>query len=350
MSFSALNLDSLNLNLDSPPVVGAAGLGCLVALPFAQGIFEHKAVPWALVQGINILSYGVSFWSVTKPGRNDSAKAAKKSRKKKKKITEEASVDAPEDAEKKEPEKKKSNMPKVRTLLPPDGWAFLIWAPIFVGECLMVGTQLALTEASPMAPIIRKITAPYVFAQFFQILWTASFRPSYSEGIYKYIAALNLSGIAFSLSFCHRAYSDKQARYTYPRIDYILNFLPLTLHFGWTTAASLVNWNASFAVEKDISTEEVSYFGHASAALATVLGTAITILREAPMYGSVIAYSLTAVASGLTKRIDESEKEEEKDVAFIEAAELQRILSVAGAAICTAAAAFVSFGKKQKSR
>jgi len=335
-----------SLNLDSPPVVGAAGLGCVVALPFAKGIFENKAIPWALVQGVNIVSYGVSFWSVTKPGRNDSAKA-KKSRKKKKKTTDDSSSSKPDDENKKA---KSPNMPKVRTLLPPDGWAFLIWAPIFVGECLMVGTQLALTEASPMAPIIRKITAPYVFAQFFQILWTASFRPSYSEGIYKYIAALNLSGIAFSLSFCHRAYSDKQARDCYPRIDYILNFLPLTLHFGWTTAAALVNWNASYAVEKDVSTKEVSYFGHASAALATVLGTGVTIMRAAPMYGSVIAYALTAVASGLTKRIDEAEKDEEKDVSFIEAAKLQRILSVAGATICTAAAAFVTFGKKQKSR
>lgn len=90
----------------------------------------------------------------------------------------------------------------------------------------MVGTQLALSETSPLVPIIRQVTGPYLFAKQFQILWNASFRPEFQQGIYKYIAPMNLSGLALSLSFCHRAYTAKDAREKYGALDFALNFLP----------------------------------------------------------------------------------------------------------------------------
>lgn len=332
------------VKLNSPQLVGALGVSCVVSLPFLKGAFQKESIPWVVVQGVNLCAFGVSFWSVAKPGRNGGAKESPKA-------IEENEQPSSSNVPVKPNKKKKVSVPRVRTLLPPDGWSFLIWAPIFVGECLMVGTQVALAETSPLVPIVREVTGPYVFAKAFQVLWTTSFQPEYYQGMYKYIAALNLSGLALSLSFCHRAYTDKSARGKYSTMDFILNFLPLSLHFGWTTVTSLVNWNASYAIEKDVSTQEIAYLGHASVIAITAAGTGVTLKRTAPLYGLVIAWALSAVASGVSKRIEGAEQEKKRDEEFIEAAKRQRRLSIGGATLCMAATLVAAFWKKNaKSR
>ncbi len=336
MSFSSFKLNS-------PHVIGALGLTCFASLPLLKGTFETKSIPWTLVQGVNLCAFGLSFWSVIQPGREV---------KKSKKETEPSSTTTPSInslQEGKARKKKKSIAPRVRTLLPPDGWSFLIWAPIFVGESLMVGTQVAISENSPLVPIVRQITGPYLFAKVFQILWNTSFSPEYQQGIFKYIAALNLSGLALSLSFCHEAYTDRAAREKYGMIDFLLNFFPLSLHFGWTTATSLVNWNASYAIDPTVPTKNISFLGHASVVAATAAGVGVTLRRAAPLYGMVLAWALSAVASGLSKKIEgaEKEKEKEKDEEFILAAHRQRKASIVGAGLCVTAALTTLFGKKK---
>ena len=334
-----MSLSSVKLN--SPQVVGFLGVSCVVTLPFLKGTFQNRSIPFVVVQGVNLCAFGISFWSVSKPGSSGAKEKAKTTGEKEQPSA--ASLPAKK-------KKKAAAVPRVRTLLPPDGWSFLIWAPIFVGECLMVGTQVALVETSPLAPIVREVTGSYIFAKAFQVLWTTSFKPEYNQGIYKYIAALNLSGLALSLSFCHRAFTDQSARGKYSTMDYILNFLPLSLHFGWTTVTSLVNWNASYAIERDVSTKEIAYLGHASAVVATAAGTAVTLKRTAPMYGLVLAWALAAIASGVTKRIEAAEQEKDKDEEFILAAKRQRTISIVGAMLCLTASVVAAFGKKIKSR
>lgn len=197
----------------------------------------------------------------------------------------------------------------------------------------MVGSQLRLSEQDGLAPIIRKVTGPYVMAECFQSLWTASFRPKYNQGYFKYISALNLTGIAISLSLCHDAFTS--ASDTISNKDYWMNFLPLTLHFGWATAASLVNLNGMYALDDDVSAKSVAWMGHVSVVAATILGVTTTVLRRAPIYGSVIAWALSAVASGLGQRIEETRKEDPKTVG-VYGAQLQQTLSLAGAALCAA--------------
>jgi hypothetical protein len=205
----------------------------------------------------------------------------------------------------------------------------------------MVTYQAQLPETSSLAPIIRKVTGPYVLAQTFQSLWTASFRPKYNQGWYKYISALNLAGIALSLSFCHSAYSNAENVSTN---DYLLNFLPLSLHFGWTTAASLVNLNGMFALEST-SPQQVAWLGHASVVVATAVGAITTYVRSAPVYGGVITWALSAVASGLTKRIADTEKVETETVG-VYGAERQRLLSISGAIVCALSSLVVIISQK----
>jgi hypothetical protein len=216
-----------------------------------------------------------------------------------------------------------------RSLVAPAGWAFVIWAPIFIGEMIMVTSQLALPESSSVAPIIKQLTGPYVAAQLFQTLWAASFRPKY-QGMWRFVSAMNLSGTAYSLSFCHAVYTQSDHQ-SYSNGQYVLYFLPLSLHFGWTTAASLVNINGMVAMG-DVSSKTVAWFGHGSVVAATVLGVWVTTTRSAPVYGGVIAWALAAVASGMKTRIHETVKEDQDRVG-VYGAKTQRILCVAGAVI-----------------
>merc|ERR1719162_2437100 len=100
----------------------------------------------------------------------------------------------------------------------------------------MVFYQFVMVEdSSPLAPLIQEIAGPYVTAQIFQSLWTASFRPRYNRGrFYKYVSVVNLAGAAYALSFCHAAFTSTDIKYTH--VEYLLYFFPLTLHFGWVTA------------------------------------------------------------------------------------------------------------------
>lgn len=315
-----MSLEALN----SPPLIGCLTLGCYGVLPVIvrNSVFSSASIPWTVVQGANLAAYGLSFWSVSRPGRYDG----------------QAQI-AGDDSEKKGSTEldKMGTGRRGRTLVPPAGWAFAIWGPIFIGELLMVGNQLFLPEDSALAPLIRQVTGPFVLAEVFQSLWTASFRPKYNQGIYKYISFFNLSGIAISLSFCHSSFT-KACEFS--TAQYMLNFLPLAMHFGWTTAAALVNLNGMYAIQDDVKPRSVAVLGHASVIAATIIGVCTTLSRQAPVYGGVIAWALAAVASGLSKRI-EATKTDRQDVVGVLGARQQRLLSIMGAILCAGSSLMV---------
>lgn len=336
MSFSSLN---------SPPVIGALTVGCYGALSFLPGVFASPiSTSWTAVQVGNALAYGLSVFSVSQPGRYDGQLGPD---------LDKDDTQGAKDMQRMSPKK------QGRTLFPPAPWAFSIWGPIFIGEFVMVTSQLmggVSDDDATLGPMIRNITGPFILAQCFQSLWAASFRPKYNQGYFKYISALNLSGIALSLSMCHSAFTsllmdDKGGMISISMKDYCIHFLPLTLHFGWTTAASLANINGMFCLSKDVSARHIAWLGHASVVAATILGVSTTVLRKAPVYGAVIAWALAAVASGVGQRLKET-TEPQRTAAYVDPTtkaalglyglELQRTLSVGGAVICSAASLFVS--------
>jgi hypothetical protein len=184
--------------------------------------------------------------------------------------------------------------------------AFTIWAPIFLGELLSVSAQLFLPETATVVPLLKQLTAPFCLANAFQSLWTAAFRPKY-KNVSKFVSPLMLSGTAYSLSKAHAIIAASSL----PISQYLLFGLPISLHFGWTTAASLVNWNGAIATFSDdnVSAETIANVGHASVIGAAVLGSVISIARGAPVYGGVISWALFAVASGMKNRIQSTEKD-----------------------------------------
>jgi len=78
-----------------------------------------------------------------------------------------------------------------------------------------------------------------------------------------------------------------------------LYWIPLAMHFGWTTAATLVNLNGSLAMNYDVQESTMIAAGHASSVLATALGVGVTLSYQLPAYGLTIAWALAACAKGM---------------------------------------------------
>jgi len=190
-----------------------------------------------------------------------------------------------------------------RTLVAPAGWAFAIWGPIYLGEGLFVAAQLlGLPPSAPseLGTLLPDITAPFVAANLLQSLWCVAFRPHYTSAQgNSYISAALLAGTAFSLSKVHLIASAA----TGPAWWYLL---PLSVHFGWTSAATLVNFSGSVAMDPANSERAVTAVGHFSAVAATALGIGLTVARTSPVYGCTIAWALAACADGMRRRIASS--------------------------------------------
>jgi len=163
-----------------------------------------------------------------------------------------------------------------------------------------------------------------------------------------------LAGIAASLSVAHKAFATPLGS-GLSGLEYALYCLPLSLHFGWTTAAALVNVNGMFALSGDqkvtneqeaLTARSVALLANASVVVATALGVLITWSRKAPVFGGVICWALTAVASGVKKRIEASGvKKAEAAVVGVYGAERQRLLSLMGAVICASSVVAVVVSK-----
>lgn len=212
-----------------------------------------------------------------------------------------------------------------RSIVSPSGWAFIIWAPIFLGELALTTSSLFLDSSSRIGSTLQKISPAFVASQLFQSLWTAAFRPRFAKGREIYLSGVFLSGIAISLNRVHSLLCQESLSWKESAL-----FLPLTLHFGWTTAAALVNWNGSLAM-RGWSDSQLAISGHLSAILATAIGVSVTLLRSAPVYGGVIAWALTACATGLKNRISTENRDDSVEV--LNAAKRQRLLCTLGACL-----------------
>jgi hypothetical protein len=214
----------------------------------------------------------------------------------------------------------------------PHDRAFSIWGPIFVGELVLVTAQLLVGPNDSMAPFLKSASVPFMAANLFQSLWCAAFRPKY-KGRWMAVSFASLVSTAFSLSKVHNAALGLIGW------DYVIYGLPTSLHFGWVTAASLVNLNGAVAMQKEVSASTVAWVGHLSVVTATVLGILVTVSRQAPVYGGVICWALTAVADGMAKRVMATKNDTDQQKVGVRGAKLQHRLSQIGA-ILTGGASF----------
>eukprot|EP00559_Dactyliosolen_fragilissimus_P002900 CAMPEP_0184861486 /NCGR_PEP_ID=MMETSP0580-20130426/6164_1 /TAXON_ID=1118495 /ORGANISM="Dactyliosolen fragilissimus" /LENGTH=323 /DNA_ID=CAMNT_0027359003 /DNA_START=29 /DNA_END=1000 /DNA_ORIENTATION=- len=307
---------SLSL-LNYPPLVASTGIGLGFGLPYMQQLATN--VPWTAVKVASAVAYGINFLSVSRPGRLDGQAAA---------VANDGEL-SPRNG---------------KTLVAPAGWAFTIWAPIFLGELTYVTYQFFVPESSLLVPTLRKISAPFIASQLFQSLWCAAFRPKY-KGNLMFISTGLLSATAYSLSKAHKIFSNQSNVQGFSALQYGILCLPLALHFGWTTAASLVNLNGAIAMKESSSSKVIAIVGHLSVILASILGVGISATRSSPVFGGVITWALLAVADSMKSRIemaDIGKGKKVKEIPGIYGAYTQLILSKAGALVSGLTSAFVA--------
>ena len=313
--------------INTPLVVSAAGTAGFAGLSTLEAAIQQGALSFFTVKVANALLYALNLYAVQQPGRLDGRRAAQVSNNKNNKKQHELFSDNRE-----------------RSLVFPSGWAFAIWAVIFLGELCFCTSAMLVPASAPVATAIQKASAGFMMGQVFQVLWAASFRPKYSEGRLRYLSAFMLSGIAWSLSRAHAGFTSV-TQSTVNLGQYILYFLPMSLHFGWTLAAALVNWNGSLAAPEKVSPALLAGAGHLSAVVATALGVSVTILRRAPVVGGVVAWALAACTTGMQQRLEKAVGVKDPQQAGIYGARVQKWLCGIGAAISLGTSLVVAFWK-----
>mmetsp|Transcript_9005 Transcript_9005/g.8895 ORF Transcript_9005/g.8895 Transcript_9005/m.8895 type:complete len:324 (-) Transcript_9005:122-1093(-) len=129
------------------------------------------------------------------------------------------------------------------TLITPKGWAFSIWGIIFVGEIL--GLLVLWVDESSVKEF-SSILVPFTYACILQSIWCVFFSREQM-----FLSAMALTGIAYSLKLCSDGIDLNEIRMAeltsssalIPFIAHALITYPIRIHFGWTTAAALINWN-----------------------------------------------------------------------------------------------------------
>ncbi len=266
------------INSLSPPLVASAGIGVLAAMPWMS-----SGVSLAVLQGANVAAFCANCLAVSIPGRIDGMQDQEMRHGLLR--ADEVTYEPPDYTNVYSPS-------RGRTMVAPSGWAFAIWGPIYAGEAIFTVAQFF--PQSGLAVYLPSISASFIAANLFQSLWCASFRPHY-QGWASYISVAMLGGTAYSLSQVHAVACTA----TGPAYWFLL---PLSIHFGWTTAATLVNLSGSVAMSPENSDEAVTAIGHSSAVLATALGVGLTISHAAPVYGLTLAWALSACADGMKSR------------------------------------------------
>jgi len=315
---------------NQPAAVAAAGTGAIILLPFVEDLAAKGVFTWAQLKGAAAAAYALQVVCVSIPGRIDGDMAKDLQDEKRRAEGKDVSTNMDSTGG----EAKKLSSRNGKTLVAPAGWAFAIWGPIFVGELVSVIFQLSISADDPLVPLLRKTAVPFAFAHIFQSLWCAAFRRKY-RGNLMYISFGMLASTAFSLAKAHAAYAAESS--TYSGGTYAKLFFSMSLHTGWTVAASIVNLNGAFSMKESSSPRAIAWLGHASVVAATAVGVALTTARSAPVFGGVISWALLAVADGMKQRIEKAKKNDAMNASNLVGAATQRKLSLLGAAVSAVA-------------
>ena len=190
----------------------------------------------------------------------------------------------------------KSERPAASTanLFTPSGYAFIIWAPIFLGEWLMM---LYLTNVPSAAALGRAVAPGWVAGTIAQTLWCGAFRPSVCGPSLLWVPTLLLGTTGVLLGVAHRAlraFSDSSPS-AVGALGSLLVRWPLTLHFGWISCAALVNLN-NFLARTEVSTPLKELASHGSVAAAVGAAAYVSVTTGDPIFSGVVAWALVAIA------------------------------------------------------
>jgi hypothetical protein len=177
---------------------------------------------------------------------------------------------------------------KYQTLVTPVGWAFSIWAVIFILE--LMWSIIQLFPAYRGSSLVRRGVGWYwIGVCMTQIGWTAAFS---FEIIWLSLVAM-LSILVFLLLIVVAQYRVKMK---VSLRDYVLLKLPFLIHAGWILAASIVNINV-LLVSLQLSAEILYYTALAS--LLVILGIALVCLFYPARKDLTIPFVLVWATAGI---------------------------------------------------
>lgn len=224
-----------------------------------------------------------------------------------------------------------TSLPPVR-FFSPAGWAFAIWGGIISGEMAMAVYQaLPLTAVRASSGWLSQLS-PWLGGTFLlQTCWCFSFREwARDSGLLWFPAAL-LGGTGVCLGGAHAVLRSVGGSMS--GLQYALIHLPLSLHFGWISCATLVNLNGYLSLLPKFSDKALLRFSLTSIATGVSLAVVVTTKSGDPVYAGVVAWALSAIAS-------EAGWKSMKGRVDIATLQTQQTAARIGAVICAATAAF----------
>lgn len=293
------------------PDIRDAGVVAVVAAAggLAMGLAKLGASGWlargvfAGLKGWQVLNAGafaINIASVSVPGRVDGEMAADAQRAARaaKTAATAASADTP------------AGIPRdhwSRGLFSPAGWAFAIWGVIFLGETVFTAAQ-ALPDLDPNTATTFAAVSPWWAAACgLQALWCVAFRPWTRPPRRFWLSGALLAAESVALAGAHARL--RAAIYAVPLSAYFCCHLPLSLHFGWITAATVLSLNSFVAVAGASPRTKITT-ARASAWVSLAAGATVTVTSGDPVYALTLAWALAAVAAdggkSATETIDES--------------------------------------------
>jgi hypothetical protein len=258
--------------------------------------------PWQLT---TTLAFAANVLTVSIPGRIDGEmqkRVAEEKRLKQKAKVEDDPADGKTSTSTSVTPAKSHGIPldsEYRSLFTPAGWAFAIWGMIYTGEMAMTVYCLANATQSATA---KEVAPMWAIACGLQSLWCAAFRPWASKPRHFWVSSALLVAEACALGRAHNALRAAASGMT--RAQFWTTHVPLSLHFGWISCASLVNINSHVAKTCGLDTQVA--FAFMSSFGAAALGVAVSAATGDPIYACVIAWALSAVASDGGKRTSET--------------------------------------------
>jgi len=189
-----------------------------------------------------------------------------------------------------------------RSLVTPAGWAFAIWGVIFLTEAVFIAVQaMPVVSLSPGAVAVFEGVSPWwAMACGLQALWCVAFRDWAQAPRHFWLSGALLAAEAVALGGAHHVLRAA-VRDGMSTAVYLSCHLPLSLHFGWITAAAVVNVNSLVAVAATPPHAQLS-FAFASVWGAAALGALVTATSGDPVYAGVLAWALSAVVADGGKR------------------------------------------------
>lgn len=168
---------------------------------------------------------------------------------------------------------------KYQTLVTPIGWSFSIWGVIFLAQLVWAIYQMASRGILRNSLFVTAIGRNYALVVLFQVIWTVSF--SY-EIMWLSIMSISLLLVCLwnIVDGLERIIRKNNTQVTW--IEYILWFFPFTIHCGWITVATVLNYNVIL-----VSAEQEYGIQYYAAVFTEIIlvGAAMTwLLRDTPEY------------------------------------------------------------------